>query len=220
MLFYRSSLPLSRQTLNYATGVVRRHRTKIGSRGRVLSPGTQALMAPVYLRIGETFAELGAGFGVSTSTSSAAAHTASATSPKPSTSYTPAKPKLTEKGSLWLHSRRIPSHRPHWSRCGPLGGTLVDRDCRPRRPHQRVADDGTTPPHRPSLRTASPRRVTDERSQSGPRKDRPGTVPHLNLAVVVRFTGSGHTASARNTTRGFIWKCRAHRPGERSNRSI
>ncbi|MFC5187270.1 transposase family protein [Actinomadura harenae] len=68
MLFYRSSLPLSRQTLNYTTGVVRRHRTSIGSRGRALTPGAQALMVLVYLRKGETFAGLAAGFGVSTST--------------------------------------------------------------------------------------------------------------------------------------------------------
>jgi hypothetical protein len=68
MLFYRASLPLSCQTLTYATGVIRRHRTSIGSRGRALPPGLQALMVLVYLRKGETFAELAAGFGVSTST--------------------------------------------------------------------------------------------------------------------------------------------------------
>lgn len=68
MLFYRSCLPLSRRTLNYTTDVVRRHRAGIGSKGRALSPGMQALMVLVYLRKGETFAELGAGFGVSTTT--------------------------------------------------------------------------------------------------------------------------------------------------------
>ncbi|MFF5260924.1 transposase family protein [Actinomadura viridis] len=68
MLFYRASLPLSRQTLTYATGVIRRHRKTIGSKGRALPPGTQALMTLVYLRKGETFAELAAGFAVSTST--------------------------------------------------------------------------------------------------------------------------------------------------------
>ena len=30
MLFYRAALPLSRQTLCYVAGVIRRHRTKIG----------------------------------------------------------------------------------------------------------------------------------------------------------------------------------------------
>jgi hypothetical protein len=68
MLLYRASLPLSRRTLAYATGVVRRHRAAIGSKGRALPPGTQALMTLVYLRKGETFAELAAGFGVSVST--------------------------------------------------------------------------------------------------------------------------------------------------------
>jgi hypothetical protein len=68
MLLYRASLPLSRQTLAYATGLIRRHRKAIGSKGRALPPGAQALMVLVYLRKGETFAELAAGFGVSTST--------------------------------------------------------------------------------------------------------------------------------------------------------
>ncbi|TDD28766.1 hypothetical protein E1287_32175 [Actinomadura sp. KC06] len=64
----RASLPLSRQTLTYATGVIRRHRASIGSKGRALPPGAQALMVLVYLRKGETFAELATGFGVLTST--------------------------------------------------------------------------------------------------------------------------------------------------------
>jgi hypothetical protein len=68
MLLYRASLPLSRQTLTYATGVVRRHRKVIGSKGRALPAGMQALMTLVHLRKGETFAEPGAGFAVSTST--------------------------------------------------------------------------------------------------------------------------------------------------------
>jgi hypothetical protein len=68
MLLYRASLPLSRRTLTYATGVVRQHRKTIGSKGRALPPGLQALMTLVHLRKGETFAELGAGFAVSTST--------------------------------------------------------------------------------------------------------------------------------------------------------
>ncbi|MFD0857028.1 transposase family protein [Actinomadura adrarensis] len=68
MLFYRASLPLSRQTLTYTTGLIRRHRKTAGSKGRALPPVAQALMVLVYLRKGETFAELAAGFGVSTST--------------------------------------------------------------------------------------------------------------------------------------------------------
>ncbi|WP_433462487.1 transposase family protein [Spirillospora sp. CA-128828] len=68
MLLYRASLPLSRSTLKYVTGVVRRHRARLDGKDRALPPGMQALMVLVYLRKGETFAELGAGFGVSTTT--------------------------------------------------------------------------------------------------------------------------------------------------------
>ena len=49
-------------------GIIRRHRAAIGSPWRTLNPGQRALLALVYLRKGETFAELAAGFGVGTST--------------------------------------------------------------------------------------------------------------------------------------------------------
>ena len=39
MLFYRAALPLSRQTLSYVAGVIRRHRAAIGSCWRKLNPG-------------------------------------------------------------------------------------------------------------------------------------------------------------------------------------
>jgi hypothetical protein len=68
VLFYRASLPLSRQTLNFAAGIIRRHRISIGSLWRKLNPGQQALLVLVYLRKGETFASLAAGFGVGTAT--------------------------------------------------------------------------------------------------------------------------------------------------------
>jgi hypothetical protein len=68
MLFYRAALPLSRQTLNYAAGVIRRHRRAIGSCWRKLNSGQQALLVLAYLRKGETFADLAAGFAVSTAT--------------------------------------------------------------------------------------------------------------------------------------------------------
>ena len=57
-----------RQTLTYAAGVIRRHRRQIGSCWRKLNPGQQALLVLAYLRKGETFAELAAGFGVGTAT--------------------------------------------------------------------------------------------------------------------------------------------------------
>jgi hypothetical protein len=68
VLFYRAALPLSRLTLNYVAGVIRRHRREIGSCWRKLNPGRQALLALACLRKGETFAELAAGFAISTAT--------------------------------------------------------------------------------------------------------------------------------------------------------
>jgi hypothetical protein len=68
VLFYRAALPLSRQTLTFVSGIIRRHRKSIGSRWRKLNPGQQALLVLAYLRKGETFAELAAGFAVGTTT--------------------------------------------------------------------------------------------------------------------------------------------------------
>jgi DDE superfamily endonuclease len=68
MLFYPAALPLSRQTLTYTTGIIRRHRKQIGSPWRKLGCGQQALLVLAHLRKGETFAELAAGFGVGTAT--------------------------------------------------------------------------------------------------------------------------------------------------------
>ena len=67
-MFYRAALPLSCKTLNYAAGIIRRHRKSIGSRWRKLSPGQQALLVLAYLRKGETFADLAAGYGVGRTT--------------------------------------------------------------------------------------------------------------------------------------------------------
>jgi hypothetical protein len=64
MLFYRAALPLSSKTLNFVAGAVRRHLKALGSRWRKLSPGQEALLVLVYLRKGETFEHLAAGFGV------------------------------------------------------------------------------------------------------------------------------------------------------------
>jgi hypothetical protein len=68
LLFYRAALPLSSQTLTYVAGIIRRHRRAIRSCWRKLNPGRQALLVLVYLRKGETFAEIAAGFGVGTTT--------------------------------------------------------------------------------------------------------------------------------------------------------
>jgi hypothetical protein len=68
MLFYRAALPLSRRTLDYTAGIIRRHRKAIGSPWRRLNPGRQALLVLVYLRKGETFADVAAGFAIGTAT--------------------------------------------------------------------------------------------------------------------------------------------------------
>ena len=52
MLFYRAALPLSRTTLDYLAGVVRRHCRKIGSCCRKLTPAKQALLVLAHLRTG------------------------------------------------------------------------------------------------------------------------------------------------------------------------
>jgi hypothetical protein len=57
---------LSSRILSYVAGVIRRHRGKIGSCWRKLSPARQALLVLAYLR--ETFAGLAAGFGIGTAT--------------------------------------------------------------------------------------------------------------------------------------------------------
>jgi hypothetical protein len=68
MLFYRAVLPLSSRTLNFAAGLVRRHLKATGSRWRKLDPGRQALLVLAYLRKGETFEDLAAGFGIGRTT--------------------------------------------------------------------------------------------------------------------------------------------------------
>jgi hypothetical protein len=68
VLFYRLRPPLSRTTLNYVAGIIRRHLSAIGSRWRKLIPWQQALLVPAYLCKGETFAELAAGFGIGRAT--------------------------------------------------------------------------------------------------------------------------------------------------------
>ena len=68
VLFYRAALPLSRQTLTFTAGIIRRHRAAIGSLWRKLNPGQQALLVLVHLRKGEPFAQVAAGFGVGTAT--------------------------------------------------------------------------------------------------------------------------------------------------------
>jgi len=66
MLFCPAALPLSRQTLTYTAGIIRRRRAQIGSPWPKLTCSQQALLVLAYLRKGETFAGLAAGFGIGT----------------------------------------------------------------------------------------------------------------------------------------------------------
>ncbi|TDD92943.1 transposase family protein [Actinomadura darangshiensis] len=68
MMFYRAALDLSPSARGFVAGLVRRHRTELGSRWRRLPPGRQALLVLVYLRRNETFARLAAEFGVGVAT--------------------------------------------------------------------------------------------------------------------------------------------------------
>ena len=68
MLFYRAALPLSHQTLDFVSGLIRAHRRELGSVWRKLNSGQQAMLVLVYLRKGEPFAEVGAGFDISATT--------------------------------------------------------------------------------------------------------------------------------------------------------
>jgi hypothetical protein len=68
MLFYRAALPLSRQTLTFVSGLIRDHRKARRTRWRRLDCAQQALLVLVYLRKGEPFGQVAAGFEVSTAT--------------------------------------------------------------------------------------------------------------------------------------------------------
>ena len=59
---------MSRKTLTFAAGLIRRHRAATGSPWRKLNPARQGLLVLAYLRKGGTSAELAAGFGVGTTT--------------------------------------------------------------------------------------------------------------------------------------------------------
>jgi len=118
MLFYRATLPLSSRTLTFVSGIIRRHRISIGSLWRKLNPGQQALLVLAYLRKGETFAELAAGFGIGTATAwryvTETVALLAALAPK----APPGSPRR-EEGRLRLRrpGRDADPHRP--GRCGP-----------------------------------------------------------------------------------------------------
>jgi hypothetical protein len=122
MLFYRAAVDLSRSTLNYVAGVIRRHRKAIGSAWRLLNPGQEALLVLVYLRKDETYAEIAAGFAVSQSTAwryvEEVVRLLSARSPKLTAALRKAKkdglPYVVLDGTL-IHTDRVRADRPYYS---------------------------------------------------------------------------------------------------------
>ena len=122
MLFYRAGLDLSRSTLNYVAGLIRRRRKAIGSRWRLLHPGRQALLVLAYLRKDETFAEISAGFGVSVATAwryvEETVMLLSARSPKLVHALRKARrdglTHLVLDGTL-IHTDRVRADRPYFS---------------------------------------------------------------------------------------------------------
>ncbi|WP_214107830.1 transposase family protein [Acrocarpospora catenulata] len=122
MLFYRAAVDLSRSTLNYVAGLIRRRRKAIGSVWRRLNPGQQALLVLVHLRKGETFTELGTGFGVSAATAwryvEETVALLSARSPKLAAALRKAKRDglhhLVLDGTL-IRTDRVKADRPYYS---------------------------------------------------------------------------------------------------------
>ncbi|GAA0843106.1 hypothetical protein GCM10009525_58370 [Streptosporangium amethystogenes subsp. fukuiense] len=113
---------MSRSTLNYVAGLIRRRRKAIGSIRRRLNPGQQALLVLVYLRKGETFSQLAAGFGVSTATAwryvEETVRLLSARSPKLRQAVRKAKKDglhyLVLDGTL-IRTDRVKADRPYFS---------------------------------------------------------------------------------------------------------
>jgi hypothetical protein len=68
VLVYPSGADVSSSALRFLTQQLRRHRRVIGSRWRRLSASRQALLTLAHLRVGNTYAQLAAGFGVGTTT--------------------------------------------------------------------------------------------------------------------------------------------------------
>jgi hypothetical protein len=68
MLSYPSGLSVSSRALNLLADALRARRRVLRSRWRRLDPGRQALLVVAYLRKGETYTDLAAGFGVGVST--------------------------------------------------------------------------------------------------------------------------------------------------------
>ncbi len=186
MLFYPAALPLSAQTLTYVAGVIRAHRKQIGSYWRKLNPGRQALLVLAYLRKGDTFAELAAGFGSGTATAwryvTETVALLAACAPKPRRALTSARDAghayVVIDGTL-IPIDRVAADRPFYSgkhrrHSAPDGENRVSVRAAPRRGAR--PDRGPDLGHHPR---PGGRRTGGAARQGLPRRrrPRPGSVP-------------------------------------------
>lgn len=68
MLSYPSAMTVSTRALNMLADQLRHRRSQLGTRWRRLTVGRHALLVLAYLRKGETYTDLAAGFGIGTAT--------------------------------------------------------------------------------------------------------------------------------------------------------
>lgn len=68
LLSYPAAIPLSTQTLNHLSELIRAHRVQRRCRWRRLEPGRQALLVLAHLHNGDTYTRLVSGVGVATTT--------------------------------------------------------------------------------------------------------------------------------------------------------
>jgi hypothetical protein len=68
LLAYPATISLSTRSLTHLSGLLRARRAAIGSRWRRLAPGRQAMLTLAWLRNGDTYTRLAAGFGIGVAT--------------------------------------------------------------------------------------------------------------------------------------------------------
>jgi hypothetical protein len=111
---------LSQQTLTFVSGLIRTHRKQLGSVWRKLNPGQQALLVLVYLRKGEPFAEVGAGFP---ETNSAPTTQANGTTHAPRHNHCAPDRRMADALRIWLSTYQ-------WTGGGHQTGCRIRRSSR------------------------------------------------------------------------------------------
>jgi Helix-turn-helix of DDE superfamily endonuclease len=187
MLFCPAALPLSRQTLTYTAEVIRRHRKQASSPWRKLNPGRQALLVLAYLRKGETFAELAAGFGVGTATAWRYVTETVALLAARSPSCGSPGPGPGGRTRLPSHRRHLNSHRPGRGRPAVLFRQA------PQARYEPAGHSHSGRGHRVGVRAAARRRARSWRTRATPA---PGSTSALR-------TGGGTSQPPRKTPTGL-----------------